>query len=687
MVADFSTLIADYSVWTEAYEVAITGDVQAIYDAVTYGVDSGTVFDAIMVTAGPLPNDLVWHYGGEGETGPGFLSPDQDRFLRQRVKEIPIGKYETVRGFVCYGDRLAMLAAGLMQPYETERALSIGHGGMPILVGLRSFDEARLEVLASAVSLEGLQYFQNAVPGMSNLEIADVTGASVGFLVWPPSRAGQVMLSRFAPAILLAFAGVLVLSFTTAWLFRQNLQRVIRGEASARRAAREDSLTRLPNRLAMMEWTADLDGGEGGPRRVLFIDLDRFKHINDIYGHSVGDQVIVEIAARLRGLCPPAGQVFRVGGDEFSLIVQQQDGDEPAGALAARIVEAVRGPVGTSAGVQRVDCSIGVAAGSDLRVPSEDLVRQADLAMLKVKRARAGGFCLYTPEIEAIAQRDRLRETELAKAIAAPGHFSIVYQPIVNARDSSLVRAEALARWPGSGMGPGEFIALAEASGQIVALGEVLLNQICADLARHPALEVALNISPLQLVNPAFRAVIEGCLVRHAVAPGRIEIEITEGVMVDDPALAAIKLQELRALGLSAAIDDFGIGYSSLGVVRQMPVNTLKIDGSFVRDKTEVDRNFEMIAGIARIGHAMDMKIVGEGVETEEEALRMIEAGCDHLQGYFFGRPMPIGDLMSSFVLRHDLPAGAEDGFSPAAPSLPEGRAALPHSSTRARTT
>ncbi len=278
-------------------------------------------------------------------------------------------------------------------------------------------------------------------------------------------------------------------------------------------------------------------------------------------------------------------------------------------------------------------------------------MRRADLAIYRAKRDRLVDAQVYTPELDGDIGRDREMEEALRAALDRPEEFTILYQPVVHARDHHLLRAEALARWTSAEIGnvpPNLFIPVAERAGLMGRLGALLLHRICGDLARCPSLRVSINLSPVQMRDPRFLSELDACLARHEIGPERIELELTEGVMIDRADRARVQLAALRQRGFSIALDDFGTGYSSIGYLTSMPFDTPKIDQVFLTRGEDLMKNLALIRSIVPLGHTRGKTVVCEGVGTQAQALALSESGCDELQGYHFARPMPLSSLVAA---------------------------------------
>ncbi|MDB5699471.1 MAG: diguanylate phosphodiesterase [Alphaproteobacteria bacterium] len=423
-----------------------------------------------------------------------------------------------------------------------------------------------------------------------------------------------------------------------------------RKEAAARIAhlAFHDALTGLPNRAVFASSLAtivDKAEADAEPIAVLCIDLDGFKAVNDVYGHPAGDELLVAVAQRLRATAGDAGLVARLGGDEFAVI--QIGGSQPghAGALSERLLNALEQMFAIDGQEVRVSASIGVAVfPANARTPAE-LIKYADLALYRAKAEGRGIVRFYEAAMDQALRDRRQLETDLRQAIASD-QLSVHYQPMVDLEQGSVLGFEALLRWhhPRLGeIGPATFIPLAEESGFIVELGAWVLRKACSEAAQWtPALKLSVNLSPVQFRQDDLAQEIEAILVETGLEPSRLDLEITEGLLIKEPDRAIAILQRLKALGVQISMDDFGTGYSSLSYFRTFPFDKVKIDQSFVRDMMINKQARAIVRSVIGLGRGLGMPVVAEGVETQEqlEALRL--EGCDQAQGYLISRPNPI---------------------------------------------
>lgn len=423
-----------------------------------------------------------------------------------------------------------------------------------------------------------------------------------------------------------------------------------RSMAEAERMARLDTLTGLPNRHAFLERLgAALAVSDGAPRRtaLLFLDIDNFKHVNDTLGHVVGDNLLRAAGARLQRLAGREVELARLGGDEFSLILSGEFDDHAPEALAQGVVDSLAQPFSIDGHQIFVGASAGLVIYPGDYVERSDLLAQADLAMYRAKTAGRGCWRRFEAWMAIEAQRRRLIESELREA-ARREQFELHYQPKLSLADGRMTGAEALIRWrhPALGMvSPDEFITLAESTGLIADVGEWVLRAACLEAARWRAagtpLKVAVNVSPVQFLRHDLAAAVRDALAQSGLPPELLELEITESAVVADPSRTQQALAPITALGVSIAIDDFGVGYSSLAQLRRLRFNTLKIDRSLIMPLGVDEDARAVAAAVVTLGRSMGLKVVAEGIETATQLETLKALGCDEGQGFCFWRPLP----------------------------------------------
>ncbi|MBB4860116.1 diguanylate cyclase (GGDEF)-like protein/PAS domain S-box-containing protein [Novosphingobium chloroacetimidivorans] len=412
--------------------------------------------------------------------------------------------------------------------------------------------------------------------------------------------------------------------------------------------ARFDSLTKLANRFQMAEWLEKILSAprvENKACAVFLLDLDRFKQVNDTMGHPAGDALLKQVADRLRSTVGEGGQVGRLGGDEFQVVLPGRIAREELAYLAHRIIENLSQPYSIEGSRVTIGASVGIALSPDDGTSSEALIRNADLALYAAKDGGRGRHHFYAQDLHSDAQERQQLEQDLRDAIAHGG-LELYYQPQVRVTTEKITGFEALLRWkhPRQGyLSPAKFVPVAEEAGLIPQIGEWALRTACHDLSKWPEeVRVAVNVSPLQFANPALPAIVTSAIAAAGIAPGRLELEITESVFMGDDASTEAMFAALKGVGVRLALDDFGTGYSSLGYLQSAPFDKIKIDQSFVRGATmEGSRNGAIIAAIVSLAEALGMETTAEGVETLDELDLIRMLGCSHVQGYIYEKPLP----------------------------------------------
>jgi diguanylate cyclase (GGDEF)-like protein len=409
--------------------------------------------------------------------------------------------------------------------------------------------------------------------------------------------------------------------------------------------ARHDALTNLPNRTLFRERleAALLRVGRGDRVAVACIDLDRFKPVNDTLGHLIGDELLKQVSERLANCVRDIDMVARIGGDEFAIVQSGADLDaSDFASTAQRLVEAVSAPYMIDGNQVIIGASIGISVAPEDGTDAELLLRNADLAMYRAKADGRGTYRFFEPGMDARAQARRLLDLELRGALARD-EFDLCYQPIHRLVDGEIIAFEALIRWnhPLRGyIAPAEFIPVAEESGLINQIGQWVLRRACSDAAGWPRpVSVAVNMSPVQFRNPNLVSLLQQALAESGLPPNRLELEITEAVLLDESETTRSVLHEVRGLGVRISMDDFGTGYSSLGYLRSFPFDKIKIDKSFVRDLTTRADAMAIVRAVTGLAKSLGIATTAEGVETAEQLSVLKAEGCTEVQGFHFGAP------------------------------------------------
>jgi diguanylate cyclase (GGDEF)-like protein/PAS domain S-box-containing protein len=439
-----------------------------------------------------------------------------------------------------------------------------------------------------------------------------------------------------------------------------------RAERRLEHMARHDALTDLPNRSMFRE---RLDESlsrlhvDQGKLAVFYLDLDQFKAINDTLGHSTGDVLLRAVADRLRACLRATDVVARFGGDEFAVFRPGMSGPDEASALASYVVDAVSRPYVIDGYSLEIGTSIGVAMAPGDGASSDLLLKNADLALYRAKEEGRGAFRFFEPEMDARARARRLLEIDLRRALTA-GEFELFYQPLVSLKSGAITGFEALLRWrhPMRGMvPPAEFIPLSEEIGVIVPLGEWVLRQACAEAASWPGnLKVAVNLSSVQFKTGNVTHAVLTALANSGLAVSRLELEITETILLAESDANLATLHRLRALGVSVSMDDFGTGYSSLSYLRAFPFDKIKIDRSFVSALSDDGGCLAIVRAVAGLASSLGISTTAEGVETGEQLAWLRKEGCTEMQGYYFSPPVPASKILP--MLKANESAGPSFG-------------------------
>ncbi|WBL79072.1 EAL domain-containing protein [Bradyrhizobium xenonodulans] len=425
-----------------------------------------------------------------------------------------------------------------------------------------------------------------------------------------------------------------------------------RSEAKITHMAQHDALTDLPNRVLLrerMEHAIAVTRNGGVDLAVLMLDLDRFKEVNDTLGHPTGDSLLRAVAARLRECTTETALIARLGGDEFAVIDYVTNPAVEAAALAENIKKALCEPFDLGDHRVTVGTSIGIAIAPRDGNDSDVIMKSADLALYSAKSGGRGAFRFFEPELDELMHARRNLERDMRKALAQ-GEFELHYQPFVDVESGQACGFEALLRWhhPERGLvSPAEFIPLAEETGLILPLGEWVLRAACAEAAKWPpALTIAINLSPAQFRSKDLVSIIVGALAASGIAPQRLELEVTETVIMHDSEAVFAALGKLRELGVRIALDDFGTGYSSLSFLQRFPFDKVKIDRSFVSELSRKKGEAHRIArAVVAFAVSLGKTTTAEGVETAEQLDILREEGCAEAQGYYFSRPMPASSI------------------------------------------
>ena len=519
----------------------------------------------------------------------------------------------------------------------------------PFTARIVSLEEALPDYSSASSSPQSMRDVARGLHWSGHLKIGD-TDWQVRAM---PTAGGSLEMTYDRATAVLTVGMLLTLSLATyLMLASRNSRRLSLANRRVLELAQTDTLTGLPNRAFFLARLDELNGQlkDSGPTfSILMLDLDRFKNVNDSLGHGAGDALLRQVALRLKSAVRASDVLARLGGDEFAIIQEGCDDQRVFSTeLAARIAKLITEPFLLPGHRVEIGTSIGIAIAPDHGSDQEQLLKKADLALYRSKSAGRNCFTIYDEAMSAELEARNTLEGDLRDAIARC-QLEVHYQPFMDANSGVRRGFEALVRWrhPTRGLiPPDQFIPLAEETGLIVPLGELVLRQACADAAAWPSdLAVAVNLSPIQFKEADLFDMICAALRDSGLSPQRLEIEITESVLLERGAENHAFMERLKHIGIELALDDFGTGYSSLSYLTAFPFDKIKIDKSFIRNLTHQPRSSAIISAIVTLARGLDMSVTAEGVETAEEFERLKALGVNFAQGYLFGRPLPVNQI------------------------------------------
>jgi len=559
---------------------------------------------------------------------------------------------------VNYRGTLALMTIVPVIPHED---LSLMRRMPNSVVAIRPVRPDMLRTFSDALQLDDVRISAEPLPlpGRNQLAIRGEDGGTVGWLSWQPNRIGPIIRAKTWPLLAAYLAFYVLIIGLAAHVVRSALKvarELAASEAQAQHHALHDPLLGLPNRTHVMQrlvvMLAQVNRKvetTGEQVFLAYFDLDHFKAINDSVGHHVGDDVLVQAVARIRGKMRPGDVLGRLASDEFVLLRLGTGGASDADELCTAIMSCFAEPFIVFGQLLPVTASCGVSWGPEQAREPKVLLRNADIALFRAKQRGRARYRRFTPDMDATIRWRQDMEIELRRAIALNG-LSMVYQPIVNVADGSIASFEALLRWhhrDRGEIGPAVFVPVAEQCGLMPQLGEWVLRRVFADSRDFGCAEISVNLSPLQLVAKDFMPNLKAMVRDERVDPTRFTFEITEGVLLDNSERVLSLLNELQDMGFRIALDDFGTGYSSLGYLRSFQFDRIKIDRSFVQGiESDIDAQ-SILRAIVALGRTLRMKVVAEGVETLLQQQLVHAAGCQLIQGHLYWRALPPEQVIS----------------------------------------
>lgn len=649
-----SSLVLDNAVWDDAVREAYrpTLDTDWLYNTWGAGFKINNLYDGTFVLDEHF--NVIW---GSFQSQP-FLETNLDFFgkglkalIAQHARALSSDK-NIYAGISKTRSGVAFVGIGLIRPMVGR--LQVTDETRRYLVITRHLNARILADLGATFQIDNLHFTPEKINEMS-MPLRSSAGELLGYLNWqarlPGAQAARAASSDITQIVVLASALILLFILVSS----VGLYKLARGESQARLVARTDWLSHLPNRRALIEALDRVSlRGDIDVKSVVFIDLDGFKDVNDIYGHSVGDDLIVAIAKTLSERVPPGGMLARMGGDEFAMTIGGDEAETQATSFAVSVLDFLTTPIQLGERTIHIGASIGIASGTLIECTSSELFRRADIAMYHAKMSGKGRITHYDAELNSARERKLAIENQIRNGLERD-EFEVWYQPIIDARSQKMSSVEALVRWPrrpDGPLGPDTFIAIAETSGLIYKLGQFVLQRACQDLQPYGDLTLSVNISPAQFRDPAFEDKVASVLETTHFPANRLQLEVTESYVLENPERARMAIANLKALGTAVALDDFGTGYSSIGYLRRFNFDTIKIDKSLAGLVDNDEQAAALVSGTVRIANALGMAVVAEGVETERQMKLLRLAGCDQLQGFWFSQPMPIESIRALHQVR-----------------------------------
>jgi len=636
-----SATVRDNSYWDDAYKQmqspeaaawaadnwGVTTENYPLYDTSLVVEPDGGVLVAYQDGA-PLENATKFFDSSFAALIQAARRPDPER------NALPVAFIRTSKG-------IALISASAIQPYESKK--DAARDQYKVLVLAKHLTPAVISEIAENFSIAGLTFSERR--GELQATLADIKGQRVGQLSWPSQEPGTRSFQSVGPKAVAA-AGVFLLLFSTICAGAILAVRGVRREERLSYFnATHDALTGIYNRAGLLE-QLDLSLAPDNMKsdsatQLHLIDLDGFKGVNDAWGHAVGDQLIVAVARRLEHSLPAGVVIARLGGDEFAVLSRNAAEDLSLDGLSERIVTLFDAPFDLGGRHVEIGGSIGAATEEQSGLSRDELFRRADLALYRAKELGRGIAASFEESLETDSRHAAELERDIRTGLSND-EFTVMFQPLVDARSGNISGVEALARWlsPARGrVAPDVFIGAAEKGGLIDQLGMRVLDLAAGTVASWPDVGLSVNVSPMQFRNPAFVEDLKAALNRHGFDPRRLTVEVTEGVLISNPAQVKRVFSTLQSLGVKIALDDFGCGYASIGALREFGFDRMKVDRSLVVSADSEGNGAAVLQATIALANALQIPVTAEGIETERQATAVRLCGCDELQGYLFGRP------------------------------------------------
>ena len=652
-LASFEQQIAsatsDYSAWDDAAR-AVYIDHDRDWIEKNYGVftGAGTLFDTYFLVTPGGETDMAYKEGAPFAARFGnYFGASFDTLRAALENDMARGIYQKT-GFVETADGVAVV--GIAAVRSSQGSLTVSKDKANFVILARHLNEAVINQLAHNYIIDGLRLLPTVPVDRPFAAVRNSKGDILGALVWDLREPGTRSYRQVLPMV---GWGIVVIGLVLLGLLGFGIvivRRLMADERAARQLSKEDLLSGLLNRAGLNEALVDIEAQAALAQKdavLIYLDLDRFKDVNDAYGHTVGDQLIRGVTAGLKHLLPANAAFARIGGDEFAMALVCEDTEACCARIEQAVIAFFKEPLIIAGRLASVGASMGIAVSPQGSLGSAELLRRADMAMYRAKANRSGRAVFYNSSMDEDREARMNMANDLRQALDLDA-LTVVYQPVYDAHTRIICGVEALVRWNRAGHGfvaPDIFIPIAEDNGLIGRIGEFVMRRALTEAVNWPRISVAVNISPLQLHDVSFvsstAAIIEEC----RFPAERVILELTEGFFVRNPDRAKQSMSQLQRNGFRIALDDFGSGFSSVGYLREFGFDRLKIDRSLIDALGKTPKAGDLLKATVALASSFDIPVTAEGIETQAQADYVSDCGCDELQGFFFSKPVSAQEI------------------------------------------